>query len=300
MAVLVLVNPLSNETRSSSWVHSCQRVAEQLGIDLQVRVIDVDQSLTIKELQVYDRILIAGGDGTLSRQLEHLLLVERPIGLLPCGTANDCARELGWCGQKPELACQHLMVGDERRQFSVWRVLPQGLDVGWLFINYCSMGFDAEIVTRFALMRRQTWSRWWNRLGYFFIALRAITMPHLSPVVVKGEASNGKSFEVEITAGIRSILVTNINAIMGIGNAGSGSDPSDELLEIQAITSIWGYLSLIFPWFGLGRQQDFPSLRRLQITTSATTMQVDGEPCSMLNCQTCRIEQTGQLTFIPF
>jgi len=41
-----------------------------------------------------DRIVLGGGDGTVNLALDVLLEVDKPVGLLPMGTANDLARSL--------------------------------------------------------------------------------------------------------------------------------------------------------------------------------------------------------------
>jgi diacylglycerol kinase family enzyme len=43
----------------------------------------------------FDRIVIAGGDGTISRLAPWLAARETPFCILPLGTANNCARSLG-------------------------------------------------------------------------------------------------------------------------------------------------------------------------------------------------------------
>jgi diacylglycerol kinase family enzyme len=43
----------------------------------------------------FDRIVIAGGDGTVSRLAPWLATRETPYCILPLGTANNCARSLG-------------------------------------------------------------------------------------------------------------------------------------------------------------------------------------------------------------
>jgi diacylglycerol kinase family enzyme len=45
-----------------------------------------------------DAVLIAGGDGTVNHLLEHLTGADAPIGLLPLGTLNLLARDIGLTG----------------------------------------------------------------------------------------------------------------------------------------------------------------------------------------------------------
>ena len=45
--------------------------------------------------EAFDRIVIAAGDGTISRLAPWLAARETPFCILPLGTANNCARSLG-------------------------------------------------------------------------------------------------------------------------------------------------------------------------------------------------------------
>jgi len=64
-----------------------ERVALRSGDDLPARVRDAKQAV--------ERIVLCGGDGTVNWALDALLDAERPVGLIPSGTANDLARSLG-------------------------------------------------------------------------------------------------------------------------------------------------------------------------------------------------------------
>ncbi len=61
------------------------------------------------------RVLVAGGDGTVSRVASALLDQELPLGILPIGTANGVARQLG-IPLKVEAALELLREGHEVRR----------------------------------------------------------------------------------------------------------------------------------------------------------------------------------------
>ena len=52
-----------------------------------------------------DLILVAGGDGTVTKVARRLVAMksEIPLAVLPVGTANNFARSLGFCLSKKEL-----------------------------------------------------------------------------------------------------------------------------------------------------------------------------------------------------
>jgi len=83
-----------------------------------------------------DAVLAVGGDGTLNEVLNGVLGTEAPLGVLPLGTANDFARQIG-VPDDPRAALA-LLVEQE----------PRPIDVGLLndraFLNVSSAGIGAE------------------------------------------------------------------------------------------------------------------------------------------------------------
>jgi diacylglycerol kinase family enzyme len=96
-----------------------------------------------------DLILALGGDGTLNDLLPGVAHTSVPVGIIPAGTANVLARELG-------IGCNPLRAA---RQLSQW--VPQRIPLGRLtsepdrreryFALMAGVGFDAHIVYRLNL-----------------------------------------------------------------------------------------------------------------------------------------------------
>lgn len=84
MRALLVVNPLSR--RGKRFGDAVYRELQRLGVE----IVDNEASK-----QGIDAIVVAGGDGTLVRQIPHALDLGVPIGLVPLGTFNDLARTLG-------------------------------------------------------------------------------------------------------------------------------------------------------------------------------------------------------------
>jgi diacylglycerol kinase (ATP) len=91
-----------------------------------------------------DLILVAGGDGTINEALNGMIHSDVPMGILPGGTANVLAVELG-IGFHIEKAT---------RQLADWipRRMPAGLlhasgGISRCFVSMAGIGFDAHIVS---------------------------------------------------------------------------------------------------------------------------------------------------------
>ncbi len=86
------------------------------------------------------RVLIGGGDGTLSMALPHLLGRDVTVGVLPLGTGNDFARSLG-IPPTLEAACDTIAAGYTAR-------VDVGLANGRPFLNAASLGLASAIAKR--------------------------------------------------------------------------------------------------------------------------------------------------------
>jgi len=82
----------------------------------------------------------AGGDGTVREVAEVAARLELPLGILPLGTSNSVARELG-LPLDPAEAARTVAAGHER-------TIDMGEAGGARFLLCWSAGFDAEVVRR--------------------------------------------------------------------------------------------------------------------------------------------------------
>lgn len=86
----------------------------------------------------YDRIVVAGGDGTANEVINGLTPASPPVALIPMGTANVLAAEIGLGSQPAEIA-RTIALG-EARPVSLGEVN------GRKFVLMTGVGFDAFVV----------------------------------------------------------------------------------------------------------------------------------------------------------
>lgn len=95
-----------------------------------------------------DAILIFGGDGTIHRHLAQLVELQLPVLVVPCGSANDFARALGFRSVRSALAAW--------RNFTATRGNTRQIDLGVItaekdsakrryFCCVAGIGLDTEI-----------------------------------------------------------------------------------------------------------------------------------------------------------
>ena len=137
------------------------------------------------------RLVIAwGGDGTISEVASALIGSSVALGIVPAGSGNGLARELG-IARRPAAAITDAV-----------RATPSPIDVGDIeghyFVNTAGVGFDAHIASQFATARRRGF------LGYANLTARALTsyVPLEYRISIDGGAAQM----------VRAVLVTIANS----------------------------------------------------------------------------------------
>ena len=116
-----------------------------------------------------DLVLAAGGDGTINEVAEGLVHTHVPLGILPGGTANVLANELG-LGSGLVSAARRLEEFRPHR-ISVGHVMCRGGAISRHFLLMVGVGLDAHIVYHVSLpLKARTgklayWVAGWGMLG---------------------------------------------------------------------------------------------------------------------------------------
>jgi hypothetical protein len=112
MHVLVIVNPRASRAETAPEELS-RWFSGHAAIFFRATSIDELKQTLYAHGANADRIVIGGGDGTISAALPTLLRLGKPLAVLPLGTANDFARTLGVPADAMEAAeiaiggCEH-------------------------------------------------------------------------------------------------------------------------------------------------------------------------------------------------
>jgi YegS/Rv2252/BmrU family lipid kinase len=221
-----------------------------------------------------DLVVAAGGDGTVSGAAGGLVRSDVPLGVVPVGTANTLARELGIPGGElvgPGVgAALNLLTGDhDRRQIDAMEVS------GRFFILNVSVGLSGLMMRDTARVDK----RRFGRVAYVWTGLRKLAgyQPHRFALTIDGEEHRVKASEI------------------AIANSGALGDPSlrwstkvaldDGLIDVCVIRArtLLDYLGVAVAVV-LRRQGEEPAIRhhiagcRVVVDTSADLpVQGDGE-----------------------
>jgi diacylglycerol kinase (ATP) len=146
---LLLFNPKAGGGRAAGLRADIERTLRTSGLELQVFRSESPGSirkwLAAASLGKFAAVIAAGGDGTLFETLNGLLAHPResrpPLAVIPIGTGNAFARDLGLQPGDWQRACA-LLARSEERYFDVGRVDCAGGP--HFFLNVAGMGFVVE------------------------------------------------------------------------------------------------------------------------------------------------------------
>jgi diacylglycerol kinase (ATP) len=230
VSTAIIVNPISGGVRRN--VARARAQIARDAVDLRGEPMDVFVSEAVghaRELAAVAvkqgaRLVMAwGGDGTINEVASALAFSDVALGIIPAGSGNGLARELG-VDPRPGVAIAEALAAETRR-------MDLGEIEGRLFVNIAGVGVDAFVASRFSLARRRGF------LGY--VGLTASALVTYIPT------------DYRITTGgmrvdARAILVTIANSAQ-FGNGARiapGARVDDGLLDLVVVEERWRLATL--------------------------------------------------------
>ncbi len=194
-------------------------VAELRGAGLEVLALRLTDSAEVEaaireHADLVDLVVVGGGDGTMNAAAEALIAAGRPCGVLPLGTANDLARDLG-IPRDPRAAAR-VILDDRRRRIDLGRANDK------LFFNVATVGLSARLAKA---MDGGATERPFGALAH------ALTVARIGL---------GQSFEATIRTPhercrVRAIQIAVGNGRRHGGAADEGAAVDDQLLHLRAL-----------------------------------------------------------------
>jgi len=218
--ILFVVNPVSGPGETD-WTDIIRSYFQQQP-DL-IKIFQIPKGLTTDKLREEigvvgpDIVVAVGGDGTIKLVAESVMETKIPLGILPAGSANGMAKELG-IPMDSEAALRVLMTGRSRNVHLI-RIN------GHVCIHLSDIGYNADLVRRF---EQQSGRGKW---GYLRAAVKALFRHPL--------------MEVTMTVGNEEVALRAAMIVLANGTAyGSGAvinpvgNLDDTLFEVVAIKKI--------------------------------------------------------------
>ncbi|WP_406824984.1 diacylglycerol/lipid kinase family protein [Pedobacter sp. KACC 23697] len=229
-----------------------------------------------------DRVVAVGGDGTLKLVAECLLHTETPIGIIPAGSANGMAKELGI----PTDIEQALAILDEGylQKIHVIKLNDE------ICIHLSDLGFNAYLVKKFdTLPQRGMW-------GYAKATWHALW--------------NHKRMDVQLK--IKNETISSKAAMVAIANAtmyGTGlkinpdGKLDDDLFEVVMVKD-YSYLEILKIWitklpFNPKKIEVFQTAEVKISSKHKAHFQIDGEYIEKVNTVEAKILPAAITVVLP-
>lgn len=192
MRLLVAVNPGASRAEDA-----LTELAAWFGENCEATFVTTTSQDELKETLLRhgpaaDRIVIGGGDGTISNALPELLQLYKPLAILPLGTANDFARSLGL--PQDSLAAAGVALHGRLHKIDV------GLVNGRPFLNVASVGVAAKVSQAQSKELKRTWRILSYMIGLLRVAFEARPF-HIELVVDNAPPWSGAVYQISIGNG---------------------------------------------------------------------------------------------------
>jgi diacylglycerol kinase (ATP) len=303
--ILLLVNPLLQRTRARRRsVASVIHVFRQAGAVVDSLPTGENRGAGAKAKRAaeenYDAVVVCGGDGTIFDAIQGLAGTTLPLGIIPFGTGNVMAQNLG-IPDNAEAAAQCLLRSQAIRvPLGKISTCSQDGQQSWLFAMAAGMGVHAALMSE----ARRSGKDVTGKTAYFVAGIKLLLKHPVQPFHISITDTNGHVTEDQVCEALAV-------RVAGLNRWRPGGDLSFPFLRLAAVPgSARGRLAQA-AWQGLfgnagsrERPQDpnAPALYRDVTTVICSTLpnrtynpplavQADGE---VLGANCAKIEMSGQ------
>jgi len=276
MKSLVIINPKSGDYSINRFVTDfTTKKPDWLTIDILLLESEFIEKLIKSKINDYDSIIIAGGDGTISKIASIMSYCQNPPPFvpIPIGTGNDFSRFSGWFNiwdrGKFELFF-HCLRDAKSKPVDIWDFN------GNRFICYVSIGWDADVVGLYTEIKQKLkkWSlkRKFNTFLYIYCALLKLTVffnfKKKNSLIFLG--SNETSDKKIFFSDKETIILSNIRSYGGGAELPDGVDEKDKQIDVFHIKNPFEYI-----YFMISGRFDF--LKKIKIFTQSNVIEINSE-----------------------
>jgi diacylglycerol kinase (ATP) len=272
----LIYNPASGQHsgRRASHIQSALTILRKAGIEadaLETHAPGSGKSLALAAVrQGYDTVLACGGDGTVHEALQALVGTDVALGVVPLGTANALAQNLG-LGRDPVKAVRALLEA-KPSEFPVGRIFfhePNGSE-GWRYFTVAAgIGADALLMSSMDPELKR-------RYGYALYILEAfkIWATNPFPLFAASFSSNGNGApRIEQVSQLLAVRIRSFGGALGVLAPGATLRKQDLSVVAFKTRSRLDYLRFLLATV-VGRQT---------FSRSIELLDADSVECRLLN-----------------
>ena len=273
LRVLVIINPIAGNTDAGKIIESLKATLTAAAIDFtSVETRGAGDALEwAKSATGFDRVLVAGGDGTVMEALSGMIRNSEPVpvGILPQGTANLLCRSLAIPIDFESALALALSDG-----------VVTAIDLGYLpehdryFAIVAGSGWDAQLIEKASREMK-------DKLGFFAYVVTGIKSLFSLKSSNVSAIIDGKSYRFRA----HTLMILNVGGIHGTPLAiGENVSPHDGALDllVASNSSLWGVAKLVLrvltKHFQGGSELLYFKASQFQLSaTPPLKLEIDGE-----------------------
>lgn len=269
MKLLIVNNPISGGREKEELLKQARKICWKYGYQVAMYQTDgKDDASKLRakiEKEAPEKVAVYGGDGTFAMVAEAAMHTEIPIGIVPCGSANGMAQELGVpkdCNRALEDILQSRYYAD----LDLIRINDE---------RYClhiaDVGINADIVQAF----EQDEARGLAVYGKYLLSALSNLQPFKVHVETPEETVDVEAVMIAFANGRKFGTGVPINTV---GNPFDGKFEIDLVLEMTAGQAIKTGLSALTTLFANGDHKRTLSVTEAHVRFDRPRLlQVDGE-----------------------
>ncbi len=214
-----VINPSAGKGKYEQIINAIRETLSDRGLQYDIKVLEYrGEATTVAKAaaETHDVVVAVGGDGTVNEVFNGLVGTKAVFGIIPAGTGNGFARELG-LPLEPAEACRILTEGNIKS-------MDVGVANDRYFLGTAGVGFDA-LISEFAGKKLGPLRGMW----LYFVA-GTVMFFRYTPQLVKVEID---SETVEIAPLL--IAVANTARYGGTALIAPDARPDDGLLDVCVI-----------------------------------------------------------------
>ncbi|RXQ95044.1 YegS/Rv2252/BmrU family lipid kinase [Ancylomarina salipaludis] len=264
--ILFIINPNSGKQKPDTIIKQIKNSGHDIDYVLTQSLQEFND-LFIDKIKNYKVVVICGGDGSVNCTLKHLVAHEELVlAVLPNGSGNGFARELGFTNNVEHLICN--MLKGEIREVDIAKVNND------YSINVAGLGFDSHVASLF------DGSKFRGLKKYIYCTLKGL----FSYKPIEVELFLG---QIKLTGNFWGIYLANTRQFGNNAIIAPEAKYDDGLLEVVLMKKYPLILSpiLVYKMFtGKLKNSKYMTYLRaseLTIKSNSKTYHLDGEPMAM-------------------
>ncbi len=264
---MLVMNPRSGKKQALSVRALAERIAAELGVQLDIRTVAGPGHGTVLAKEAVAsgcaRVISVGGDGTNNAIAVGLIGTDVALGIVAMGSGNGYARSIG-LPLKPEAALRH-----------AYTAPPKRMDVCYLndhpFLGTAGIGFDARVADKFDKSRTR------GMFTYARITVQDIFGTPPMPIELEVD---GKT----IKENVLMLVFCNTREFGNGADISPSSKPDDGIAELRLVRKP-PFFQLVKAFYDVytHRADSNPNVLNIpatvaQVWQAGTLAHLDGEP----------------------